>query len=212
MEPEFIDEERIPLLERDEINGDDSIYEDSQAETSFFQEDEQQQQLDVEINALERGFNVKIPPEERGRFRMSSGYLQVEKSPGEFVNVTKSNGEFLAESTMRTRLGAPLARELLGIETPSSVRSRTRVLIQDIPTELEMDDLSPERLEEVIDEITRDMSTNTDLDMREFEGIDKALTRIQGELTNNAGKLTEIDEHLERERKKLKEIEDSPDL
>ena len=55
MEPEFIDEERIPLLERDE-NNDDSIYEDSQAETSFTQEDEQrQQELDVEINALERG-------------------------------------------------------------------------------------------------------------------------------------------------------------
>ena len=145
MEPEFIDEERIPLIEGDE-NNDDSIYEDSQdsQETSFFQEDEQQQQeLDVEINALARGFNVKIPAEERGRFRRSSGYLQIEKSPGEFVNVTKSNGEFLAESTMRTRLGASLARELLGIETPSSVRSRSRVLIQEIPTELEMDDLSP---------------------------------------------------------------------
>ena len=101
MEDEFIDEERIPLLEDDNI-GDDSIYEDSQAETSFTQEDEQQQQeLDVEINALERGFNVKIAPEDRGRFRRSSGYLQIEKSPGEFVNVTKSNGEFLAESTMR---------------------------------------------------------------------------------------------------------------
>ena len=213
IEPEFIDDERIPLLERDEINGDDSIHEDSQAETSFFQEDEQQQQeLDVEINALERGFNVKIPPEERGRFRRSSGYLQIEKSPGEFVNVTKSNGELLAASTMRSRLGASLARELLGIETPSSVRSRTRVLIQDIPTELEMDDLSPQRLEEVISEVTREISTNTDLDMREFLGIDKALTRIQGELTNNVGKLTEIDKHLEREKKKLKEIEDSPDL
>ena len=37
--------------------------------------------------------------------------------------------------------------------------------------------------------------------MREFLGIDKALTRIKGELSNNASKLTEIDE-----------IEDSPDL
>ena len=212
IEPEFIDDKRIPLLERDEINGDDSIYEDSQ-ETSFTQEDEQQQQeLDVEINALERGFNVKIPPEERGRFRRSSGYLQIEKSPGEFVNVTKSNGELLAASTMRSRLGASLARELLGIETPSSVRSRTRVLIQDIPTELEMDDLSPQRLEEVISEVMNSIGTNTDLDMREFLGIDKALTRIQGELTNNVGKLTEIDAHITRENNKLAEIEASPDL
>ena len=211
-EPEFIDEERIPLLERDE-NNDDSIY--SQAETSFNNGDdvqEETQKLDREINALERGFNVKIPPEERGRFRMANSYLQVEKSPGEYANVTKANGEFLAESTMRTRLGASLARSLLGIETPASVRSRSRVLSQEIPTELEMDDLTPQRLEEVIDEITKDISTNTDLDMREFLGIDKALTRIQGELANNTGKLTEIDKHITREQKKLAEIEASPDL
>ena len=212
-EPEFIDEENIPLLnENDDV--DDSIYEDTQQETSFNNDDdvqEETQKLDTEINALERGFNVKISPEERGRFRLSRGFLQVEKSPGEFVNVTKSNGEFLAESTMRSRLGASLARELLGIETPSSVRSRTRVLIQDIPTELEMDELTPLRLEEVIAEVTRSIGINTDLNMREFLGIDKALTRIKGELENNAGKLTEIDEHLERERKKLAEIEASPD-
>ena len=113
---------------------------------------------------------------------------------------------------MRSRLGASLARTLLGIETPSLVRSRTRVLIQDIPTELEMDELSPQKLEEVISEVTREMSTNTDLDMREFLGIDKALTRIKGELENNVGKLTEIDAHITRENNKLAEIRDSPDL
>ena len=226
MEPEFSMKSACRLSMRYE-NEDDSVYEDSQAETSFNNDDVIQQEaneielrrrernletLDVEINALESRFNVKIAPEERVRFRRSGGYLQVEKSPGEFVNITKSNGEFLAASTLRTRLGASLARELLGIETPSSVRSRSRVLIQEMPTELEMDEFPPQRLEEVISEVTRSIGINTDLDMREFLGIDKALTRIKGELENNAGKLTEIDEHLEREEKKLKEIEDSPDL
>ena len=221
MEPDFVDDENIPLLnENDDV--DDSIYEDSQAETSFTNDDVVIQQeaneielrrrernlekLDTKINALERGFNVKIPPEERGRFRMSSDYLQVEKSPGEYANISKSDGTFLAESTLRNRLGAPLARSLLGIET------RDRVLIQEIPTELEMNDLSPQRVGEVITKVTRDMSTNTDLDMREFLGINKALTRIQGELANNAGKLTEIDAHIAREQGKLAEIETSPDL
>ena len=213
IEPDFVDDENIPLLERDENIEDDSIYEDSQAETSFNNDDdvqEETQKLDREINALERGFNVKI--EERGRFRLSRGYLQVEKSPGEYANISKSNGEFLAESTMRSRLGASLARELLGIETPSSVRSRSRVLIQDIPSEIEMEELTPLRLEKIIDEVMHSVSTNTDLDMREFLGIDKALTRIQGELANNAGKLTELDGHLKREQGKLDEIETSPDL
>ena len=93
IEPDFVDEERIPLLnENDDV--DDSIYEDSQAETSFNNDDdvqEETQKLDTEINALERGFNVKIPPEERDRFRLSRGYLQVEKSPGEYANISKSN-------------------------------------------------------------------------------------------------------------------------
>ena len=48
--------------------------------------------------------------------------------------------------------------------------------------------------------------------MREFLGIDKALTRIKGELENNVGKLTEIDAHITRENNKLAEIRDSPDL
>ena len=153
---------------------------------------------------------MKIPPEEQGRFRLSRGYLQVEKSPGEYANISKSNGEFLAESTMRTRLGASLARELLGIETPSLSKSYSRVLLKDL--DIEMDELPPQRLEEVINEVMTAVGTNTDLDMREFEGIDKALTRIQGELANNAGKLTELDEHLKREQGKLAEIETSPDL
>ena len=76
-----------------------------------------------------------------------------------------------------------------------------------------MDDLSPQRLEEVISEVTRDsVSTNTDLNMREFLGHRQGSHEDQRRTENNVGKLTEIDEHLEREKKKLKEIEDSPDL
>ena len=222
IEPDFVDDENIPLLHRDD-DIDDSVYEDS--ETSFNNDDVIQQEaneielrrrernlekLDTEINALERGFNVKIPPEERGRFRMSSDYLQVEKSPGEYVSVTKPNGEFFAASTLRNRLGASLARSLLGIETPSSSKSYSRVLLKKL--DIEMDKLPPQKLEEDINEVMNSIGTNTDLDMREFDGIDKALTRIQGELANNAGKLTEIDAHIAREQGKLAEIETSPDL
>ena len=221
IEPDFVDDENIPLLHRDD-DIDDSVYEDSQAETSFNNDDVIQQEaneielrrrernlekLDTEINALERGFNVKIPPEERGRFRMSSDYLQVEKSPGEYVSVTKPNGEFFAASTLRTRLGAPLARSLLGIETRESKKSR--VLLKKL--DIEIDKLPPQKLKEDINEVMNSIGTNTDLDMREFDGIDKALTRIQGELANNAGKLAEIDAHIAREQGKLAEIT-SPDL
>ena len=58
---------------------------------------------------------------------------------------------------------------------------------------------------------TRELSQNTDLDMREFLGIDKALQSIQGELLNNTSKLTEIDKPIKRDTKKLEEVENDPD-
>ena len=46
--------------------------------------------------------------------------------------------------------------------------------------------------------------------MREFLGIDKTLQSIQGELLNNTSKLTEINKRIERDTKKLKEVENDP--
>ena len=56
---------------------------------------------------------------------------------------------------------------------------------------------------------TQEASQNTDLDMREFLGIDKVLQGIF-ELLNNALKLTKINERINKERKKLKEMENDP--
>ena len=52
----------------------------------------------------------------------------------------------------------------------------------------------------------RGASQNTDLDMREFLGINKALQSIQGELLNNTSKLTEIDKRIKRDTKKTEEV------
>ena len=57
---------------------------------------------------------------------------------------------------------------------------------------------------------TQEASQNTNLDMWEFLGIDKSLQTIQGELINNTSKLTEINKHIKRDTKKLKEVEDDP--
>ena len=54
---------------------------------------------------------------------------------------------------------------------------------------------------------TREASQNTDLDMREFLGIDKALQSTQGEIVNNTSKLIEIDKRIKRDTKKMEEVE-----
>ena len=56
--------------------------------------------------------------------------------------------------------------------------------------------------------LTKEASQNTELDMREFLGIDAALQRIKGEIVNNTSKITEIDRHIKREEDKLKEADE----
>ena len=56
----------------------------------------------------------------------------------------------------------------------------------------------------------RKESTNADPDTYESLGIDKALQSIQIELVNNTSKLMEIDKHIKKDSKKVKEVQDDP--
>ena len=82
-----------------------------------------------------------------------------------------------------------------------------------MPADIETEGIPPEELSYLVENIhvkTREASQNTDLDMREFLGIDKALQSIQGELLNNTSKLTEINKSIEKDNKKLQEVENNP--
>ena len=76
-----------------------------------------------------------------------------------------------------------------------------------------MESIPLEVLSSLVEDIhvkTREASQNTDLDMREFLGIDKTLQGIPGELLNNASKLTEINKRIQRDTKKLEKVENDP--
>ena len=82
-----------------------------------------------------------------------------------------------------------------------------------LPTDLDMERIPLEQLSSLVEDIhvkTQEASQNTDLDMREFLGIHKALQGIQGEFLNNMPKLTEIDERIKRDTKKLEEEANDP--
>ena len=69
-----------------------------------------------------------------------------------------------------------------------------------------MESIPLEKLSPLFEDIyvkTREALQNTDLDMREFLGVDKALQSIQGELLNN----TSINKRIRRDTKKLEEVE-----
>jgi len=59
---------------------------------------------------------------------------------------------------------------------------------------------------EDIDEIIRTVD-DPPLNLREIRGLDRALQTIRGELTNNLAKLTELDEHIGMEKRKLDEAD-----
>ena len=101
-------------------------------------------------------------------------------------------------------------------KTPSALERSFKAatkLSRELSTDIEMESMLLDRLLSLVEDIhvkTREASQNTDLDMREFLGIDKALQSIRGELSNNTSKLTEINKRIKRDTKKLKEVEDGP--
>ena len=130
----------------------------------------------------------------------------------------KRTGEFLAPKTLRKKFGElNTIKTFLGLdktlpELERSFKAATK-LKGELPTDLEMESIPPEDLSFLVEDIhvkTREASQNTDLDMREFFGLDKDLQSIQGEFLNNTSKLTEIDKRIKRDTKKLQEVENGP--
>ena len=69
-----------------------------------------------------------------------------------------------------------------------------------------MESIPIEELSSLVKDVhvkTRESSLNTDLDMRDFLGIDKTLQSKQVELLNNTSKLTEINKRIKKDAKKL---------
>ena len=132
----------------------------------------------------------------------------------------KRTVEFLAAKTLRENFGElHVMKSVLSLyETPTSLErsfKATTKLRRELPTDIdtEMENIPLMELSSLVENIhvkTREASQNTDLDMREFLGIDKTLQSIQGELLNSTSKLTEFNKHIKRDTKNLEEVENDP--
>ena len=94
---------------------------------------------------------------------------------------------------------------VLGVDkTPPALERSFKAaskLKSELPTDLEMESIPLEELSSLVGDIhvnTQEASQNTDLDMREFLGVDKALQSIQSELLNNTSNLTEINKRIKK--------------
>ena len=238
--PTFIDDENIPLINSHEDEDASytpmQSEGDTTEETSFSTPSRETPGSKIiplsnelkrqKIQALhkELGITGDVNLAELDRFQLNLNE-KTRNSELKFFNgqdwillTNKHTGGFLAEGSLIRKMGGANAmKNMLGLDTtPSqSERSKTaaRKLASIIPTDLQMDNISMEDLSRTITTIeheVKEASQNTDLNMREMLGLDKALQRVQGELANNLGKLTSIKEHIEREQQKLKDIKNDP--
>ena len=105
-----------------------------------------------------------------------------------WVSLTnKRTGEFLAVSALKTKFGGltPMKNFLNLEQTPPSIDrwiKAANLLKSEIPTQTDIENIPIFDLSSAVEDIrikTREASQNTDLDMREFLGISKALQSIK---------------------------------
>ena len=234
--PTFVHDEDIPLID---YNDDDDYEEESRydtldssriEETSFTEQPAVRLRLRNRLlrNYLENLYKYldvdgNIDLVDTNLFKVEKYKSGAEKfsfyNGEDWVSLTnKRNGKFLSKITIRNKFGGiERMKRILTIEgdIPDFNKSVTfaKKLQEQLPTDLEMEDiplLDLGNLAEQVHIATREAATNTDLDMREFLGIDKALRRVQGEIINNTAKLSELDKKLARDREKLDEIKNDP--
>ena len=130
----------------------------------------------------------------------------------------KRTGGSLAPKTLREKFaGFNNMKSVLSLDQTLSALERSisaaSKLKSELQTDLQMESITLRELSSLVEDIhtkTRELSQNTNLDTREFLGIDKVLQSIQGELLNNTSKLTEVNKRIKRDTKKLEEIENYP--
>ena len=202
----FLNEEEIPLINQDEDYDDYRTPDTSRVETSFIDPDTTEVTSTLQLRqkvkwdkltALYWHLNVTgdIDLINLDQFRLTKDLKKrvtvVEFYKGDrWVHLTKQVGEFFAPKTLMGSFGGVnRMKNFLGIKrTPPAWKrsiSAASNLKSELPTDLQMESIPLEELSSSVEDIdvqTREASQNTDLDMREFLGIDKTLQSKQGEL------------------------------
>ena len=138
----------------------------------------------------------------------------------DWINLNNQrSGEWLTEKSLKQKFGGLNAmKAILGVdEIPELDKTTIDAAVKlrkELPTVREIENIPLQDLSTLVNDVhilTKEASQNTELDMREFLGIDAALQRIKGENLNNMSKISEIDRHIKREQDKLKETDISED-
>ena len=205
--PRFVDEETIPLVQYEDYDN-DSTLNTSRIDKTLYRH--LNVTGDIDLIDLNR-YRLTVDP------RKGATIFEFYNAD-RWVPLTKQTGKLFAPKTLRDRFGGvnPM-KNFLGIDkTPPalerSFKTATKVKAV-LPTDLEMESIPLEGLSPLVEDVhvkTREASQNIDLDMSAFLGVDRTLQKIQGELLNKTLKLTEINNRIQRDNKKLEEVGNDP--
>ena len=168
------------------------------------------------------------------KFELVGGRLRLKAYPHIDLVALRTGKPLSLASIAKQRGGGPAIREELGFpdwaRDKQKMSAQAAAALQEANRELgeaaaavdtvELRDLG-QAASEASDTVHRMETTLTDadinrilmtiddspLDLRELRGLDRALQTIRGELTNNLAKLSELDDHIAAEQRKLDEAD-----
>ena len=136
VEAEETTNETFPLLPRVNTYDNNQIDTSEIHETSFggsgksLESETLKENLEKEINAVQRHFRVDFTDEQRKKFKLDEkGRLYYETENKGPVYITREKGEIYSGPTLEKRLGSKIARNLLGIER---YRAKKAVIFNEI--------------------------------------------------------------------------------
>ena len=123
------------------------------------------------------------------------------KKNSKFYTLTNKTDETFNTPKELEKIITKTQQQQLGLSSIEKLNNIT-------PTSEEIDSLELKDLSSTITELTDVIgeTSQTSLPMRELLGLDKALQRIQGELVNGTSKLTELEQDIAKNQRKLNPI------
>ena len=151
IEPEFIDDESLPLIQNYDQDIDDSVYEDTQ-ETSFNDADDDEipdtrNRLKADmIESLFRHMGWEI---DENMIKLHLDRYKIEQENGQTILSFEKGGKWFNLTSKRTG-GFRERNSIEKIMTNTHLKNLGISILDMTPTDLEMEDLTPQQLEDVV--------------------------------------------------------------
>ena len=136
---------------------------------------------------------------------------------GKSMPLTTRGGKLRSVGVIADILGKEGLRELSFDIPGGKLTARHAVMLnkaeEEVPSISDVTKADDIELQEITENLIAQLEgeSSEDLPMRELSGLDKHLRSIRGSLRVEVAKKVQLEEHMEKEKRKLEEIRDNPE-